>query len=112
MLTYTEEKLGKIKIKQKENVFEIEIRKGNCLAVFIHVGKNQKGETTHTFYNFYADEQHLKNIIKNDKKIIYDEVLEIELNMAYKECYTLLKYFVNSGYEVKCKNENINLSNK
>lgn len=112
MLTYTEEKLGKITIKQKENVFEIEIRKGNCLAVFIHVGKNQEGETIHTLYNFYADEQHLKNIIKNDKKIIFDEVLEIELNMAYKECYTLLKYFVNSGYEVKCKNENINLSNK
>ena len=112
MITYTEELLGKIQIKQKENVFEIEIRKGNCLAVFIHVGKNQEGETIHTLYNFYADEQQLKNIIKNDKKIIFDEVLEIELNMAYKECYTLLKYFVNSGYEVKCKNENINLSNK
>lgn len=112
MITYTEELLGKIQIKQKENVFEIEIRKGNCLAVFIHVGKNQEGETIHTLYNFYADEQHLKNIIKNDKKIIFDEVLEIELNLAYKECYTLLKYFVNSGYEVKCKNENINLSNK
>ena len=54
----------------------------------------------------------LKNIIKKDKKIIFDEVLEIELNMAYKECYILLKYFVNSGYEVKCKNENINHSNK
>lgn len=103
MLTYTEELLGKIKIKKKENVFEIEIRKGNCLAVFIHVSTNQKGETIHTLYNFYADEQHLKNIIKNDKKIIFDEVLEIELYMAYKECYTLLKYFVNSGYEVKCK---------
>lgn len=103
MLTFTEELLGKIKIKQKENVFEIEIRKGNCLAVFIHVGTNQKGETIHTLYNFYADEQHLKNIIKKDKKIIFDEVLEIELYMAYKECYTLLKYFVNSGYEVKCK---------
>lgn len=112
MLTFTEELLGKIKIKQKENVFEIEIRKGNCLAVFIHVGKNQEGKTIHTLYNFYSDEQHLKNIIKNDKKIIFDEVLEIELNMAYKECYILLKYFVNSGYEVKCKNENINHSNK
>lgn len=112
MLTFTEELLGKIKIKQKENVFEIEIRKGNCLAVFIHVDKNQEGETIHTLYNFYADEQHLKNIIKKDKKIIFDEVLEIELYMAYKECYTLLKYFVNSGYEVKCKNKNINHSNK
>lgn len=105
MLTYTEELLGKIKIKQKENVFEIEIRKGNCLAVFIHVGKNQKGETIHTLYNFYADEQHLKNIIKNDKKIIFDEVLEIELYMAYKESYTLLKYFVESGYKVLCYKE-------
>ena len=108
MITYTEELLGKIQIKQKENVFNIEIRRGNCLAVFIHIGKNKNSEIIHTLYNFFADEKHIKNIIKHDKKVIYDEVLEINLNMFYKESYTLLKYFLESGYKVLCYKENNN----
>ena len=34
--------------------------------------------------------------------VLADEVVSIELNMFYKENYTLLKYFVKSGYKVKC----------
>lgn len=114
MLRYTGTTYGKVYIEQVhkdiKQRFTIEIREGNCLAVFIHVRKatdeeltkNPQGKYIHTLWNFLADEQHAKNILKHQEKVLGDEVLKIELNMYYKECYTLLKYFMKSGYKVTC----------
>ena len=96
-LTYNAVTIGKIVIKQGENKFNLQIRQGNCLAVIIYVQK-----ATDTLYTFFDDEQHLKNMMKNYGNVLSDEVVSIELNMFYKENYTLLKYFVKSGYKVKC----------
>ena len=109
-LTYNGVTIGKIVIKQRENKFNLQIRQGNCLAVIINVRKatedelkeHPKGKYIHTLYNFYCDEQHLKNLLKNEGRVLFDEVVSIELNMFYKDNYTLLKYFVKSGYKVKC----------
>ena len=114
MLRYTGTTYGKVYIKQRHGEikqrYTIQIREGNCLAVFIHVRKataeelaeNPQGKYYHTLWNFLADEQHAKNILKHEKTLLGDEVLRIELNMYYKECYTLLKYFMKSGYKVTC----------
>lgn len=52
--------MGTITIKQGENKFKIQIRQGNCLAVFIHVGKQDDGTYLHTLMQFFSDEEHLK----------------------------------------------------
>ena len=96
-IRYNGTTIGKIVIKQGENRFNLQIRQGNCLAVVIYVRK-----ATDTLYTFFGDEQHLKNMMKNYGNVLSDEVVSIELNMFYKENYTLLKYFVKSGYKVKC----------
>lgn len=109
-LRYNGTTIGKIVIKQGENKFNLQIRQGNCLAVIINVRKatedelneHPKGKYIHTLYTFFGDEQHLKNMMKNYGNVLSDEVISIELNMFYKENYTLLKYFVKSGYKVKC----------
>lgn len=109
-LTYTGTTIGKIIIKQGKQKFNLQIRQGNCLAVIINVRKateeelkeHPEGKYIHTLYTFYADEQHMKNMMKSYDKVLFDEVVSIELNMFYKENYTLLKYFVKSGYKVKC----------
>ena len=109
-LKYSERTIGKIVIKQGENKFNLQIRQGNCLAVLINVRKateeelkeHPNGKYIHTLYSFYCDEQHLKILLKNVGSVLFDEVVSIELNMFYKENYTLLKYFVKSGYKVKC----------
>ena len=109
-LSYNGTTIGKIVIKQGENKFNLQIRQGNCLAVIINVRKateeelkeHPNGKYIHTLYNFYCDEHHLKNLLKNEGRVLFDEVISIELNMFYKENYTLLKYFVKSGYKVKC----------
>lgn len=92
-LTYTKELLGTMTIVQNNHKFKIQIRKANCLAVFIHERIDGE-EITHTLYSFFSNEQHLKNLIEYDKKPFYDEVKNIKLNMKYKECETLLKHLV------------------
>jgi hypothetical protein len=50
--------MGTMTIKQGEKKFKIEIRQGNCLAVFLHICKAEDGKGyIHTLYNFFADEQ-------------------------------------------------------
>jgi hypothetical protein len=94
--------MGKMTIKQGEKKFKIEIRQGNCLAVFIHIRKADDGKGyIHTLYNFFSNEAHMKNIIREYGTIFFDEVVSIELNCKYKECLTMLKHIVKY-HKVKC----------
>ena len=94
------EKMGKMTIvqtrKDGEHQFNIDIWNGNCLAVFTYDFKyKDTGEDMIGLYPFFSNEQHIKNMIKEfDGKVFADKILSIELNMYYKQNYTLLKYFV------------------
>ena len=114
-LTYNGNLIGKVTIEQdiedKATRFTIDIRQGNALCVMVHVRKatpaeleeQPNGKYIHTLYNFYADEQHIKNIMRNNNgKCLFDKVVKVELNMYFKEANTLLKYFTRSGYKVTC----------
>lgn len=114
-LRYNGVTIGKVRIAQERGGeklhFELQIRQGNCLAVLLHVRKlteeekKEHPESTcmHTLYSFFVDEQHCKNIMKSQGDIMCgEEVTSVELNMYYKECWTLLKYFTKSGHKVKC----------
>lgn len=118
-LCYFKNRLGTIRIVQQhgnepKRHYTIQIRNGNCLAVMIHsrkatpeeLEKDPSGKYYHTLYGFFADEQHMKNIMKsNNGDCLYDKVTSIELNMYFKECKTLLKYFTMSGHKVTCYNK-------
>lgn len=115
-LHYNGTTIGKIVIEQeigdKKYRYNLQIRQGNCLAVIIYVRratpeeleKNPEGKWYHQLHMFYVDERHLKNIMKDYGTALdaMDKVIKCELNMFYKENYTLLKYFVKSGYKVTC----------
>lgn len=100
-VTFNKNVMGRITIRQGEKKFTIQIRQGNCLAVFIHVSKQEDRRYLYTLYSFYVDEAHLKRIIKNDGNPFWDEVVSIRLNMYYKECTILLKHLVKF-HKVKC----------
>lgn len=114
MLRYNGTTIGTVVIEQdvcdEKRRFTIQIRQGNCLAVLIHVrkstpeelAKNPEGKYLHTLYTFFADEQHCKNMLKNEGSVLFDKVVSIKLNMFYKESWKLLKYFTLSGYKVTC----------
>lgn len=97
-IRYSGEVMGVMTIEQDSRRFKIEIRQGNCLAVFIHIAKaeDEKGYI-HTLYNFFSNEQHIKNIIKNKDRLFWDKVVSCKLNLKYKECSTLAKYFAMEG---------------
>lgn len=115
-LTYNGTTIGKIRITQEYQPgqfanYTLQIRQGNCLAVAIYVRPltdEEKAQAPgmryrHQLWTFWGDEQHMKNIIKNEGDIFFGEkVTSVELNMYYKECSTLLKYFTRSGHKVTC----------
>jgi hypothetical protein len=100
-IRYTEELLGKMVIKQDENEFEVEIRRGNCLAVFVFVEKDENEKVFHTLYAFIADVNHLRKWSKDNTKFLGD-VVNIELNTKYDETMKMVKYLTKSGYKVNC----------
>jgi len=114
-LRYTGVRLGKVRVAQEYNgetvKYDVDIRQGNCLAVLVYVRKatkeelekNPKGKWFHQLWSFFGDEQHMKNIMKDGGDVFFGEdIRKIELNMYYKECKTLLKYFLMSGHKVEC----------
>lgn len=113
-LHYNGTTIGKVVIKQNVcdewKKFTIQIRQGNCLAVLINVrkltpdemAKHPGGRYMHTLYTFYCDSTHMEKLIKHEGDVLFDKVVSIELNMYYKECRTLLKYFTLAEHTVKC----------
>lgn len=95
------EKMGKMTIKQKEKVYDVNIYAGNALAIFISEYE-QDGEERYVLYSFFADKKHCENIIKDGKRLFTDEVVSIELNLFYKSAKTLLNILVKNGYRVEC----------
>lgn len=96
--------LGRIIIEQDGRRFNLGIYEANCqYGAVVWTGKDEKGELRRILMTFWADEQHMKNIVKNEGSLMCGEkVLRAELNMYHKENYTLLKYMMASGYKVKC----------
>lgn len=101
MIHYNGNVLGRITIKEDGHDYEIEIRQGNCLAVFIYVYQRD-GKWYHQLWNFFNDVAHLRRIIKNTPDIFGEEVVSVELNTRYKESATLLKYITKAGHKVTC----------
>lgn len=96
-ITFSEVLLGTIVMEQKGEQFEVQIRQGNCLAVFITESKEH-----YHLYWFFADEKHLKNIKKHEGYILPDKIVSCRLNINYKESMTLLKHLTQEGIEVTC----------
>ena len=96
------DKMGKLTIRRKMKKYYINIYYGNFLAVFVYEYIDG-GKEMYSLYDFFADKKHCDNIIKNHKRLFFDdEVVSIELNLFYKSAQTLLKILVESGYEVRC----------
>ena len=93
--------------------YKIQIRQGNCLAVFLNVRKVEDAPDPakpwyHDMICFFVDDAHIKRCFKGYKSgdrfksIFAGKITNIKLNMFYKENTTLLKHFVRDGYRVQC----------
>ena len=88
--------------------FPIQIRQSNCLFAALHIYKIDNPEKPklcwrHELVNFFADERHLKNCLKDgDFEYWFSGKLRnIKLNIYYKEMLTIAKYMAKSGLKVQ-----------
>lgn len=92
--------------------YPIQIRDGNCMAIFLHIYKQEKPEDPkrpwiHQLQSFLIDEDHLKNVIKARKQNVFEYILNgkiqnIRLNIYYKDMLTLARYMTRDGLKVTC----------
>lgn len=101
---------GKIKTSDEEIQFKYQIRQGNCLGVMINTRQATEKEIKESpevkMYDelimFYVNEQHLKNMVKDNVDLLPYGTNYIGLNLYYNEAKTLLKYFTRAGFVVEC----------
>lgn len=97
--------------RQVYNKFKIQIRSGNCMAIFIHVHKEEEPKNpakpwVHTLVCFFMDEAHLKRRMEDFEtgkfftSMFSGELHDIKLNLYYKDMRTLMKYMIRDGLKV------------
>lgn len=93
--------------------YPIQIRDGNCMAIFLHIHKiknleNPKKCWMHDLIMFFVDEPHLKRCLHHDGKnetfesLFYGKLQNIKLNIYYKNMLTLARYLTRDGHKVTC----------
>lgn len=99
--------------KTKYEKIPIQIRDGNCMAIFIHVHKivnleDPKKCWMHDLVMFFIDEQHMKRCLNNKENgkqtfedLFWGKLTDIKLNIYYKNMLTLAKYMVRDGLKVQ-----------
>ena len=75
-----EKRIGTMKVTQTRkavtDTFEVSIWQGNCLAVF-----NYETEDRYFLYDFFIDEKHCANMVKQYGSLFSDKVSDINLNL-------------------------------
>ena len=92
--------MGEIILKQGENKFKIDICAANAVCAFIY-----HDERGCTLMNFFADIEHINNLIKNKVELFYGDIVGVKLDKKYKEHKAISKYFNKMGCEVEYYNK-------
>lgn len=99
-------KMGEVILAQEHDgktyKFTVDICAANALCAFISKCKNDNGEAENRLLNFFADKQHVKNLIKDKCELFYGKIEKVTLNMWYKDSKDILQYFVQMGNKVEC----------
>lgn len=81
--------------------WKVLIHPANALCAFIyHYVEN--GEKRASLWNFLADGQHIRNIMKNCGTLLGDYVDKVKLNLYHDEMKKLVAPCAKSGYKVEC----------
>lgn len=93
---------GEVKVKSLDGskVFKVKIHPANAMCAFIYHYKNEKGEKMAQLWNFINDKQHIKNIMKDYKTLLGEDVISVKLNVFFKNAFELVVPMSKSGYKV------------
>lgn len=74
----------------------------NCdLGAFIYHYKDKEGKKMAQLWNFLMDKAHIRNIMKDCKTLLGDEVYKVKLNAYYKQARDIIEACAKSGYKVE-----------
>lgn len=85
-----------------EKICKVKIHPANALCAFIYHYRDEKGVGMAQLWNFLGDTKHIKNIMKDYKTLLGEDVVSVRLNVYYKEAQQLVKPMAQSGYKVTC----------
>lgn len=106
------DKIGFVAWKSNEPMkkgFRWNIYRANCLCCMIYEYK-EEGKEYYRFQCWFNDKEHLQRCLglkgKEKTDLFKDWYLShhikyIKLNMYYKECEVLMKYFTMAGYQIR-----------
>lgn len=101
---YYNQEIGSINVKSSDGTksYKLGIFGGNCLCVIVYKYKDEEsGKMMAQLINFYIDESHIKNIVKEYKRLDPAEnIVSVKLNTYYKQSFILAKYLAKSGHKV------------
>lgn len=94
---------GIVKVKNHDGrICNVKIHWANCLCAFCYHYQREDGTKMVQLWNFINDAQHIKNIMKDYKTLLGEDVVSVKLNVYYKEAQQLVKPMAQSGYKVTC----------
>lgn len=101
-INYKGTELGYMIVKCNGKNERVSLRKSNCLAFWLYVYQ-ENGKWYHSIYDVWLDEQCIKRLDKNGYPILreQDGIVEIGLNLYFKECKKILDIIIKHNYEVK-----------
>ncbi len=92
-------KIGTMKVTQtrygETHTFDIGICEGDFLAVFTY-----ETEDRYFPYDYFHDEKHCAELVKQNGSLFGDKVSDIKLNLFYKSARRLLEVLIEYGYDV------------
>lgn len=95
---------GEVKVRNHDEtkVLTVKIHPANALCAFIYHYRREDGVRMAQLWNFLADLDHAKRVIKNsgDHTLLGTDVVSVKLNVYYKEAQQLVKPMAMSGYKV------------
>ena len=92
----------KVKNHDETKVLTVKIHPANALCAFIYHYRREDGTKMAQLWNFLADTEHARRIIKNssDHTLLGTSVVSVHLNVYYKEARQLIMQMTKSGYKV------------
>lgn len=67
-----EDRIGTMTLRQGANEFDLSLYEGNAYLIMLHEYE-EDGKNLYTMYSFFADKEHMKNMLGLSKKNHYGE---------------------------------------
>ena len=96
-------KIGQLHIRQGEKDFNIDVYRGNALAIFINEWKNEEGKDVWMMYNFFCDKEHFRNCTQDKDWNYAEEWVRLTLWEVPNDFWIIIKDLAKRGVTIEIR---------